>query len=285
MWLVLTLTSKRRPWLSDYIFVNRLIPRSQCTCVQTAWTGGWWNISPLSFSCSQGSTSNEIVFNSNGNCNARIKKLEGIFSTIWTSRVDYGENNMMNCNYSSWKVFSCTCCSFRILQLSVSSSLLRVESMKVVFFQKSLISSCVEVVWSSLSPFLNSNRTHWTPHFWIYWQQQLQLKFCCACVVSFWWPFMESTWITIPKTFSNSLFDWATKEYYMLGRWTNGNHSLRVTEHLLSLWFVCRIMKMMIFCNLVYLVLKKTICQVTTFRNAGQESCCHLCDREIMERW
>ena len=95
---------------------------------------------PLSFSCRQGSTGNERVFYSNDNWNLRIKRLEGIFSTNLTSGVDYGEKNMMNCNCSSWKIFSCTSCSFPILQLTINSSVLREESMKVVFFQKSLFS-------------------------------------------------------------------------------------------------------------------------------------------------
>lgn len=105
MWLVSRLTSKSRLWLSDYIFANHLVLKSQCTCIQTAWTRGLWNMLPLPFSCRQGSTGDEKVFSSNDNWNLRIKRLEGIFSTILTSGVDYGENNMMNCNYSSWKVF------------------------------------------------------------------------------------------------------------------------------------------------------------------------------------
>lgn len=79
MQLVPRLTSKTRLWLSDYIFANHLILKSQCTCTQTAWTRGWWNMLPLSFSCRQGSTGNETVFNSNDNWNLRIKRLEGIF--------------------------------------------------------------------------------------------------------------------------------------------------------------------------------------------------------------
>lgn len=47
---------------------------------------------------------------------------------------DYGESNMMNCNYSPWKFFlETTSYSFPILHLTVTSSWLKEESLRLAF--------------------------------------------------------------------------------------------------------------------------------------------------------
>lgn len=122
---------------------------------------------------------------------------------------DYGESNMMNCNYSPWKVFLCISYAFPILHFTISSSSLREESLRIAFVQESLFFVFIWVVWCSLAPFLNNN---WTA----YHIPKCTDNHCFS------WSFLYmpahsklSTWITISKYSQIIYLIGATRENYM----------------------------------------------------------------------